>query len=407
MNKWYSYLNSAQNIINLYDGKLPFHHFIKQHFKQFKKYGSKDRKWIAHLCYCNFRMGHALKNETLEIRILAAHFLTTPVADELLACFKPSWHTYLVKDKPATLRARINVLQQEFPDFNAEAIFPYTTQLGAIKDPAVFTTAHLIQPDVFLRIRADFGKKVTASLLANGIPFRQIGKDSLVIATGTALEHAVALNKEVVIQDLSSQKVAGLLELVKNETKGRELAIWDCCAASGGKTILAYDVLGENRLVVSDIRTSILKNLLSRLKEAELGLFDCFATDLAVAAPRIPLKTESIDLVIADVPCSGSGTWSRTPEMLLHFDARSLEHYTQLQKKIVNSVLPYLTAKGYLLYITCSVFKAENEAMINYLTNTNGLQLVQSAYFEGYEQKADTLFAALLRNTIPASEDCS
>ncbi|WP_315817440.1 hypothetical protein [Paraflavitalea speifideaquila] len=82
-------------------------------------------------------------------------------------------------------------------------------------------------------------------------------------------------------------------------------------------------------------------------------------------------------MIIADVPCSGSGTWSRTPEQLYYFDPAGIVPYQELQKKIVGRVIKELAPGGHFLYITCSVFEGENEAVVQYIQEQFGLQVIK------------------------------
>ena len=79
-------------------------------------------------------------------------------------------------------------------------------------------------------------------------------------------------------------------------------------------------------------------------------------------------------MIIADVPCTGSGTWGRTPEQLYYFEDRKIEEYASLQKQIVTNVISHLAPGGYFLYITCSVFKKENEEAIDFIKDKFQLQ---------------------------------
>lgn len=114
-----------------------------------------------------------------------------------------------------------------------------------------------------------------------------------------------------------------------------------------------------------------------------------------------PLTTHhsAFDFIIADVPCSGSGTWGRTPEQLSFFQASSIETYAALQKKIVSNVIPSIRQNGFLLYITCSVFQKENENNVRWMQQEFNLQLVKQEVIKGYAAKADTMFAALLKKS--------
>jgi 16S rRNA (cytosine967-C5)-methyltransferase len=121
---------------------------------------------------------------------------------------------------------------------------------------------------------------------------------------------------------------------------------------------------------------------------------------LAKENPPFSTFNSQYSIIIADVPCTGSGTWSRTPEQLYYFDENKIEEYAALQKKILSNVIPHLDPGGYLLYITCSVFKKENEGAVNYIKQEFNLELVKMELIKGYEEKADSMFAALLRKSL-------
>jgi 16S rRNA (cytosine967-C5)-methyltransferase len=107
------------------------------------------------------------------------------------------------------------------------------------------------------------------------------------------------------------------------------------------------------------------------------------------------LPKAGVDLIIADVPCTGSGTWARTPEWLKAFDLEMIAEYQNTQKSIVTNLPLHLNASGYLLYITCSVFKQENEEVVEFLETNCQMELVKQAVV--HEQGGDYLFAALLK----------
>jgi 16S rRNA (cytosine967-C5)-methyltransferase len=213
------------------------------------------------------------------------------------------------------------------------------------------------------------------------------------------------IDREVVVQDLNSQRVGEWLSKVtaaepevssKQATTQPALQVWDCCAASGGKSIMAADIMPSIRLTVSDVRESIISNLKKRFENAGLKNYRWFVADLSNDEERRTLTKEKFDLVIADLPCTGSGTWSRTPEQLYFFNRAKIEYYSSLQKRILKNVLPYLAPTGCLLYITCSVFRKENEMIVQYLENEFGLRSSEVDVLKGYDKKADTMFAALL-----------
>jgi 16S rRNA (cytosine967-C5)-methyltransferase len=69
------YVQTAEKIITAYEGLIPLHHFLKQFFAADKKYGSKDRKAIAHACYCYFRLGRSMQGASIAEKLKAAIFL--------------------------------------------------------------------------------------------------------------------------------------------------------------------------------------------------------------------------------------------------------------------------------------------------------------------------------------------
>ena len=80
------------------------------------------------------------------------------------------------------------------------------------------------------------------------------------------------------------------------------------------------------------------------------------------------------------------------------FTENKIDDYANLQKSIVTNVSKILKPGGLLLYITCSVFQKENENVVNFVTTNLSLQLQSSAYFKGYNSRADTMFAAVFIN---------
>jgi 16S rRNA (cytosine967-C5)-methyltransferase len=203
------------------------------------------------------------------------------------------------------------------------------------------------------------------------------------------------MDKEVVVQDASSQRIQELLQLVKWDGP-KHIHFWDCCAASGGKTILAKDIIGEMEITVSDIRQTILYNLAQRFQRAGINNYHTIVTDLSSEKPGLPPK--KYQLIFCDLPCTGSGTWGRTPEQLYFFKESTIHDFVQLQQRILHNTIPYLASGGYFLFSTCSVFQQENEANTAcILDENNQLEIVSEIYLKGYEQKADTMYGVLFR----------
>ena len=143
MSRWYSYINSAKQIIETYKGKKPLAAFLKDHFRQYAKYGSKDRKYIAHLCYCYYRLGHSLPDISTDQKIKTALFLCTDEASEWQILFDETWVWAWSKN----LAERIDFIKGFYPDFN----FAMGYNIGSgqsIKDKTITRTYDLTVPKI-------------------------------------------------------------------------------------------------------------------------------------------------------------------------------------------------------------------------------------------------------------------
>jgi 16S rRNA (cytosine967-C5)-methyltransferase len=391
--KYFSHLNTAVQLLQQYNGSVPFGSFIKQFFSQHKKYGSKDRKNISQLCYAFFRLGKALPQLPAEERILIGLFLCSPEPNELLQHLQPAWNEQARLPLP-------DKLLLIHPACQINEIFPWQEELSNGIDYAAFCSSFFTQPDLFLRLRPGQAQAVKDKLQQAGIAYREAGPSGLALPNASKIDTVLAIDKEAVIQDYSSQRIGELMGVISGTagTSANEtLRIWDACAASGGKSILAFDLFKNIDLTVSDVRRSILINLEKRFAAAGIRKFNAFIADLSTSTFNI--RNSSFDIIITDVPCSGSGTWSRTPEQLYYFDPRQIDRYSALQKKIVANAIPYLKPGGFLLYCTCSVFKKENEDVVEYIQQQHSLSLQQSALMTGYHLKADTLFGAVFQKS--------
>lgn len=394
--RFQSYFNTAIKIIQLYDGALPLTHFLKKYFSENKKHGSKDRKFITHACYNYYRPGFALKNINIEERLKVAIFLCNSSADEWNIIYDNNW----LEHWNDQIRKRIFFIQSAY-NFSVEDIFPFYNEISEDIDKESFALSHLIQPNVFLRIRNDQQDKIMHALHQHHIVFENIHDDCIAVDNANRLEEIINIDEEAVIQDYSSQRIKEFFAIVKSEIRNpkSKISVWDCCAGSGGKSILAYDVLQDIELTVSDIRPSIIHNLKKRFEKAGIKNYKAFVADITKhTAKALSLGSgEGFGLIICDAPCTGSGTWSRTPEQLYFFQSKKIEDYTTLEKKIVSSAIKYLKQQGYFLYITCSVFKAENESIIEFIQKKFQLTLIKTELLKGYNKKADTMFAALFK----------
>ena len=388
----YSYLKSAAQIVNAYKGEEPLAAFLKKYFQQSKKYGSRDRKHVSHLCYCYFRLGKPVLDIPVEERILIGLFLCSGAPSEMLEELRPGWN----KKSGSPLSEKLLLINYHLP---VADLFPWKEELSDGIESGKFCESFLIQPDLFIRLRPGNENTVKTKLTDNGIKFSEFSPTCLALPNATKIESVIELDTEAVVQDYASQQTGSILQGIQFRQISDRPKVWDCCAGSGGKSLMLFDMDGDIELTVSDVRESILVNLKKRFAKAGVKNYRSFVADLS--RPGLKSQISNFQLIICDAPCTGSGTWSRTPEQLYYFDRKRIEVYASLQKEIVSNIIPRLKSDGFLLYLTCSVFKKENEEVVAFIKNNFGYQLVKMELLKGYEKKADTMFAALLtRNSI-------
>lgn len=383
LSRYHSYLNSAVAILQAYKGTEPLAAHLKKSFAQRKQMGSRDRRMVSHLCYAAFRLGKAFGRFSTEEAILTGLFLSAEQSEPVLAELKPEWN----EKAECSLAEKLALIGKA--DIAAELLDAEWT-LSAGIDRTALACSHFSQPRVFVRVRPGRESKVREIIDRNGLSALPVAPSAWSFPQGLSLEAYFDLDRDVVIQDLSSQRVANYFP----EKLLPGSMVWDACAASGGKSILLSDRFPKLRLQVTDIRETIIMNLRKRFEAAGIQQFKSFVSDLT--KPLMPNNTAAFDLVLADVPCSGSGTWRRTPEQLFYFNTERIAEFASLQKSIVSNISKAVKPGGYFLYITCSVFAEENEAIVEWLTQHSDLKIVKMGVINGVEEQCDTMFAALL-----------
>jgi 16S rRNA (cytosine967-C5)-methyltransferase len=387
--KFDNLLRYAVRILAAYKGEMTLAGWLKNFFRDNPQMGSRDRKQVSEMVYCYFRLGHALKNISPEERILCGLFLSNTLPEPLLEYLRPEWHVQI--EKP--LEEKLEILSSGHQDFDLLEIFPWKNALSTDIDHRKYCLSFLEKPLLYIRARPGQERTLVNKLESHGLPFRDADPTAKLpfktwsFAGGSKLDNLFLLNREAVVQDLSSQQTALLL---KPDAK-REFEVWDCCAGSGGKTILLADLFPGCHITVSDMRDSILKNLSTRLGEAGLRPAHQFQADLT---DQNDLPRQSFNFITADLPCTGSGTWSRNPEALFYFDPQSISNYHQRQEKILSNIITRLKPGGILVYITCSVFAEENERVAARLQESGSMQLEQQETICGYGRQADSMYAA-------------
>jgi 16S rRNA (cytosine967-C5)-methyltransferase len=176
-----SYVTTAATIIQQYNGDIPFNDYLKKYFALHKKYGSRDRKHVAHLCYCYYRLGHAELGLEVEERVLLALFLCSKDTHEIIAELRPEWKENITDP----LQEKLQLLG--YP-FTIENIFPWQEELSEGIDATAFALSHLTQPDLFLRIRRGYKQQVIQKLQAEDLFFTELKEDCIALPNNTKID---------------------------------------------------------------------------------------------------------------------------------------------------------------------------------------------------------------------------
>ncbi|HTZ89859.1 MAG TPA: transcription antitermination factor NusB [Alloacidobacterium sp.] len=177
------------------------------------------------------------------------------------------------------------------------------------------------------------------------------------VVRGDVSSTAVFRNGLVRIQDEGSQLVA--------EIAGHGRNVLDACAAPGGKTAILAERNPGAAITACDISKRRLAGMQQVLRKTSYGVNIHFK--LADVA-NLTLEPE-FDLVLCDVPCSGTGTLARNPEIRHRLRAEELNRQHERQVAIVSSVMSGVRPGGRLLYSTCSLEPEENEAIVRECLN--------------------------------------
>lgn len=378
------------NILESFKGEMPLGNFLKFYFKKHPILGSRDRKLISEMAYCYYRCAKGIKPNELNLNDKIAIALL--IADSKL----PTVQKVLPEDFQSFYgrgnKENLNALEQLGVSFDLNTLCTETIELSKGIAKQDWLASMLQRPRLFLRIGKNYVQEVQTLLSKAAIQYEQLDATCIAIANGTSIENILP-QKMYRIQDASSQKTAHYFNIQAEES------CWDCCSGAGGKALLIKETAEHVRLCVSDIRKSILDNLTERFELYGHQVPERLLLSVAdVAQTKSILDKRKFDHIIADVPCSGSGTWARTPEQLYFFEGPQIGMFAERQKKIALNAIQYLKPGATFIYITCSVFFAENEAVVNELLQQHPeIKLVEQQLINGLSIGADSMFISVMR----------
>lgn len=329
--------------------KLPADVLCDKYFKDRRYIGSKDRRYIADLVWKIIRnrmkLSEMLKNKPTP-RLLTA--LALDGAD-LALLFNGEEYA----PKPLDKEEKETLAQAAtFEDFSTHALYECPQWLyDKFSDKKLLEALNTSAP---LDLRANLTSREQAKdrlkkegLFFSFTPFSPLGLRSFErINLNNCMTYQ---DGEVEVMDEGSQLMS-LLCQAKSHHK-----IIDYCAGTGGKSLALGALMHNDGVIwahdISQERISRIKKRAERLDILNIKIIQ-------------NVTDEMYDRFILDAPCSGSGTWRRSPDGKYRLTAQKLKEICQTQAELLEFGAAHTTLNGRLIYMTCSVFEEENERQI-------------------------------------------
>jgi 16S rRNA (cytosine967-C5)-methyltransferase len=382
--------------------------WLKNYMKAFPSMGSRDRRELRALVYGAVRMARLFPEATVEQQIgMGQVFAAGPSSDFVqYARSRSGWDlpslpvpgTDTLQSMPEPGFDALQLCRhwaQEGLSFRADDWFPAHNRISSSIDQNELLKGFLMPPRTWVRLRAGREKVVEnewcekAWLWGNS----ETTPNARWVESGRPLDSLNSFQSGFFeIQDLASQRTIRFM----NPSSGESW--WDACAGSGGKSLLLHDREPGVKLFATDERQSTLQQLHERFTRAGIRSYSRYCVDID---QRDPLEQagsfpRQFDAVLADVPCSGSGTWSATPDWLSRFEQHRITEFAERQFRLVSNLLPYVREGGRLVYLSCSLYADENEQVVDRLCSTFGWQCLDQGYEQASLEGGDVLFGAVL-----------
>lgn len=168
------------------------------------------------------------------------------------------------------------------------------------------------------------------------------------------------------VQDEGSQIICCLVDPQPGEF------VIDACAGAGGKVLMMAELMkNTGEILAFDVESNRLRELEKRVSHSGITI--------AVSKPSGAIHPENLrgkaDRVLVDAPCSGVGTIRRNPTLKWSVSEKFVSHYAEIQSTILERSAPYVKRGGTLVYATCSLFRKENEEIVeNFLSSHSEFQ---------------------------------
>ena len=339
---------------------------LSAYFRDMRKLGAQDRHLIAETIFAVLRRRafltaltapSATPRRLVIASLIKVRGLNVRELDGILTEAEKKWVVELKAAHPELDLAG----RAELPEWVVDAL-----RAGGQDDDAIVALGHSMQNSAPLDLRANTLKMrredVLAALRAAGLelaptPFSPVGLR--VKGKPPINRHPLFLEGAVEVQDEGSQ----LLGLLVGARRG-EMVV-DFCAGAGGKTLhLGAMMASRGRLYAFDVSEKRLASLKPRL--ARSGLSNVTPQLIQNENDsKIKRLAGKVDRVLVDAPCSGLGTLRRNPDLKFRQSPASIAELNKTQASILARAAQLVKPGGRLVYATCSVLPAENDAIVD------------------------------------------
>lgn len=362
-------VKSAIDLLEIFfSSQAPFDIVMSKYFKNNRWIGSNDRRAIAEFSYEIFRnfeklkfinqkitnnfsrffvLAHIKFNRQFSEKQIEEIFSGRKYAPEKLSEFERKFLRKDLGDLPTY--AELNY--PEWLDTYLRRVFDekyFANEMNALNGKAY----------VDLRVNTLLSTKEEAKKLLKEFKVEdtKYAENGLRILNGRiSRSHPAIRNGIVEIQDEGSQLIAELCGVHPGDT------VVDYCAGAGGKTLaLAAYMENKGRIFAMDKYPERLENAKRRFRRANVNNVFC----QEINNKWMKRHQEAADVVLVDVPCSGTGTWRRNPDMKARFCENDLQELLEVQSEILKTAQNLIKSGGRLIYSTCSILKEEDEDQI-------------------------------------------
>lgn len=378
-----------------FSGKYYADKVLEYAFRKNKKWGARDRKFVAENFYEMVRYWKYLwavlgKEESLEqedlLELFAVHCISKefelPDWEEFEAVNKKQIQSSLKKDYPLDVKESVpnwidDLGQKEFGQ-DWRQILPALNQPASV----VLRTNRLkTSPEKLCKILMD--ENIQSELNAEY-------PDALVLKERANVFKTNAFKEGLFeVQDAASQTVAPML----NPQAGERVI--DACAGAGGKSLhLAALMNNKGKVISMDIHEHKLQELKKRSRRAGVSIIETRPISNSKVIKRLH---DSADALLLDVPCSGLGVLRRNPDTKWKLKESDLNNIWELQKDIITRYSKMVKKGGRMVYATCSILPSENEKQVEaFLAENPEWELDHYLRHWAHKEGFDGFFAALL-----------